>query len=333
MKNLNVKVLLKVGITLSLLVYIYFRTDWHRISILFSNIRIVPFIVSFLILLLCSIPLALRLKTLLKPTVLQHSLLRLIQIYFISCFYSLFLPSGIGVAIARWYKVTENRVGRKVFFVITIIERMMLTTTLLLCVGIPLFLAHDESIRLFRSSLLPILVLVFLISVIFFMLLLVPRTYKIFSNIIHYFESRIRSRSIVRIIRIYDDLGLYLDKKHLIFRAYIFHLIFQILNFIRFYLVFIALNVNLPFVTILWMVGTVLLILSIPISFAGLGVREGGFAWLLALYGIGADKGVLLGVIISIQVFLNAGIGGILSMMEMSGFLKNASQEKRRLSS
>ena len=65
-----------------------------------SNVSLLPFACSYLILLLCSIPLALRLFTLLKPTVLQFGLKQLVAIQFISRFYSILLPSGVGISIS-----------------------------------------------------------------------------------------------------------------------------------------------------------------------------------------------------------------------------------------
>jgi len=120
---------------------------------------------------------------------------------------------------------------------------------------------------------------------------------------------------IERVFGVYEDCGLYIDKKHLLIKAFIFHLVFQGLNFLRFYLVFVALRVNLPPITILWISMLVLLALSVPISIGGIGVREAGFAWLLTLYGIEPERGMLLGGIISIQFFLNVWIGAILNIM------------------
>jgi uncharacterized protein (TIRG00374 family) len=310
------KFLVKLGITLSLLAYLAFKVDWSLIKATISNLRLLPFFSSYLILLLCSIPLAFRLRILLKPTVLQFSLKRLIQVQFISQLYSLLLPSGIGVSIARWYKITQNRLGRRVFVVITLIERVMLSMTLLLCTGIPLLLSKDEAIQSFRSSVLPIIFLLIFGCFFFFSFFLHPWVYEKFSLTVRGIQSRFSSGLPRRILGVYEDCGLYVDKRHLLVKSFAYHLLFQALNFLRFYLVFVALGVDLPFITILWISALVLLILSLPITIAGFGLREMGFAWVLALYGIDPERGVILGGMISLQVFLNIGIGAILNMLE-----------------
>lgn len=310
------KFLIKIGITLSLLTYLGFKVDWLLIKATISNIKLLPFVSSYLILLLCSIPLAIRLRILLKPTVLQFGLKRLIQVQFISQLYSLLLPSGIGISIARWYKITQNRLGRRVFVVITLIEKVMLSMTLLLCTGIPLLLSKDEAIQSFRSSVLPIIFLLIFGCFFFFSFFLHRWVYEKFSLTVRRIQSRFSSDLLRKILGIYEDCGLYVDKRHLLLKGFAHHLVFQALNFLRFYLVFVALGVDLPFITILWISALVLLILSLPITIAGIGLRETGFAWVLALYGIDPERGVILGGMISLQVFLNIGIGAILNMLE-----------------
>lgn len=317
------KFLIKLGITLSLLAYLAFKVDWPLIKATISNIRLLPFFSSYLILLLCSIPLGFRLRILLKPTILQFSLKRLIQIQFISQFYSLLLPSGIGVSIARWYKITQNRLGRRVFVVVTFIERTMLTLTLLLCVGIPLLFAHDNILQTFRFSVLPVIFILILVCCFFFSFFLHPWVNSKFASIMQRMQSRFRSSLLMKILGIYEDCGLYVHKRHLLLKSFAYHLLFQALNFLRLYLVFVALRVDLPFITILWISASVLLILSLPITLAGIGLRETGFAWFLALYGIEPEKGVILGGMLSLQLFMNRGLGALLDMLETRSSYKH----------
>jgi uncharacterized protein (TIRG00374 family) len=129
-------------------------------------------------------------------------------------------------------------------------------------------------------------------------------------------ESRFRSDLLGKILRVYEDFGLYIDKRHLLFKAFLFHLLYQGFTFLQFYLLFAAIDLNFPSLTILWISMLVMLILTLPISIGGLGVRETGFAWLLALYGIDPERGVILGGMMFIHLILNAGLGAILNISE-----------------
>ena len=313
---MGIKNKVKSGVTLLLFMYLAYKVDWIQAGKIIANIRLLPFVLSYCILLLSFIPLALRLSVLLQPTALQFSLKRLVEIQFISQFYGMLLPSGIGLAVVRWYKITQNRSGRRVFVVVTIIERVMLVLTLALCAAVPLFFVKDESLQGLRGSVLPVLSLIILVCLLFFAIFFSPWMYGKFSLFMQSIQSKFNIYWMKQILGIYEDFGLYLNKQHLLSRSFFFHLIFHALIFVRFYLVFTSLDIDLPPVTILWISMLVLLILSLPITLGGLGVREAGFAWFFTLYDIGPERGVVLGGLLSVQLLFNQGIGGLLSLAE-----------------
>ncbi len=310
------KYCIKLGITIILFIFLYLKTDWNQIKSTLSHIQIIPFIISYLLLLLCTYPLAQRLTILLEPTMLKFSIIRLIQIQFISQFYSILLPSGVGVSIARWYKITENQHDRKALIIITMIEYAMIATTLLLCTGIPLIFATNEAIQPFRKSVLPVIFTLLSGCLLFFVLFMNTLVHDKFTLLMKRIQSKFRSTMVTKITDIYHEFGMYVNKKQLILEASVFHLVYQTINLIRFYLVFIALGIELSPFTIMWISMIVLLILVLPISIGGLGMRETGFAWFLTLYGIEPEKGILLGGMISIQMLLNVGIGAVLNIFE-----------------
>ena len=310
------KFIVKLGITLVLLIFIGYKIDLTQTKEIIFSIRLLPFFCSYLVFLLCFIPLALRLRILLKPTVLHFGLKKLIEIQFISTFYSILLPSGIGISIARWFAITKNKVGRRVFVVVTLIERMMLTLTLSLCTGVPLLFITEDKVQALRSSALPVIFFLILVCVLFFSIFLHSSAYRAFSWMMQKAQSRFKAQGVRRILGVYEDFGLYLNTRDYLFRAFIFHLFYQALIFARFYLVFASLRIGLHPITILWISMLVLLILSLPITLGGLGAREAGFAWLFTFYGIDPEKGVVLGALLSLQLFVNRGIGGILSLKE-----------------
>ena len=129
-------------------------------------------------------------------------------------------------------------------------------------------------------------------------------------------ESKLSSELVVKALRIYEDCSLYLDRRELLPKAFMVHILYLGLSFVQFYLIFVALGLNMPFITILWISMMVRLLLILPLSLGGVGMRETGFAWLLTLYGIAPEKGVFVGGMISVQFFLNVGLGAILNVFE-----------------
>ena len=63
------------------------------------------------------------------------------------------------------------------------------------------------------------------------------------------------------------------------------------------------------------MVGT---FAAIPISVNGLGLREGGYVFLLAVIGIGAEKSVAFGILLFLIVALDSLVGGLLFLLQRS---------------
>ena len=55
---------------------------------------------------------------------------------------------------------------------------------------------------------------------------------------------------------------------------------------------------------------------AIPISLNGLGLREGGYIFLLAVIGIGAEKGIAFGILLFLIVALDSLIGGLLFLFK-----------------
>ncbi len=79
-----------------------------------------------------------------------------------------------------------------------------------------------------------------------------------------------------------------------------------------------ALDLDLPFsfcIIVYPLVGT---FAAIPISVNGLGLREGGYVFLLAVIGIGTEKGVAFGILLFLIVALDSLLGGLLFLLQKS---------------
>ena len=79
-----------------------------------------------------------------------------------------------------------------------------------------------------------------------------------------------------------------------------------------------ALGLNVPFsfaIIVYPLVGT---FSAIPISLNGLGLREGGYIFLLAVIGIGAEKGIAFGLLFFLVVALDSLIGGLVFLLQQS---------------
>lgn len=79
-----------------------------------------------------------------------------------------------------------------------------------------------------------------------------------------------------------------------------------------------ALQIDIPFsycIILYPLVGT---FSAIPISLNGLGLREGGYIFMLAVIGLGTEKGVAFGLLLFLVIAVDSLIGGIVFLLRKS---------------
>ena len=72
-----------------------------------------------------------------------------------------------------------------------------------------------------------------------------------------------------------------------------------------------ALGYELPLLVSLFVVSVLFFVVSLPISFAGFGVREGAYIILLGMFGIPAETALVVSAFALSGMVLNYAIGGV----------------------
>ena len=91
--------------------------------------------------------------------------------------------------------------------------------------------------------------------------------------------------------------------------------LFQLLVTASNYLAALAVGVDIPLIALTWIVALVSLVHMAPISFGGLGVREGAYVFLLHQYGVPLANGLTLSLAVFALIFLQGVIGGIIEFL------------------
>lgn len=308
--------LLQVSATLVLLGLLVKRIDWGALREALAGVRIAPFVVGCLLSVASMGPFSLRQAALLEPTGIPVGFLRLVEINFISQFYGMFLPAWIGTSTVRWYKITGNRVGRRKVALTILLEQVLTTTGLALLVLLPLALSTDPRIATFRSTALPILATIVLIGTAVILCWFLPAAFRIVRTLLGRVESHVRSKPVKAILGAYHDIGAFAGRPAVLLKAIVYQAIFFGFSFSGMSLFFGALGLDVGVATMLWISMLVTLLQSIPVSFAGFGVREAGYSFLLGLFGASAVQGALLGAMQSSALVLTALTGAALSIKE-----------------
>jgi uncharacterized membrane protein YbhN (UPF0104 family) len=83
------------------------------------------------------------------------------------------------------------------------------------------------------------------------------------------------------------------------------------------YVLCLALGISVSYVQLLWVVAAASLLQSLPISIAGVGVREGAYVYILGTQGVSASSALALSLLVfGIQVLL-ALAGGLLQLQQL----------------
>ena len=97
-----------------------------------------------------------------------------------------------------------------------------------------------------------------------------------------------------------------------------FTILESLLEILSIYLFALALDIHISYISIGWVISILALVTALPISFSGLGIREGGLIVLLGPYGVFGLEAVALSFLIFAKIVFVGSIGAI---VEAKNFL------------
>lgn len=315
---------IKLAVSTLLLGVLVYRIEWRTLWDALINLQVIFFILSFAAMLLIDGTIAGRLKILMRPTVVRVPLLKILKIGFVARFYGLFLPAGVGYNLVRWYKMTKNSTGRVQFFLVVLVEQSLNIFLMLACVAFPLWFSTDPAIAHLREGLLTTSTALFFAFVVFYLFFVVHP----FCVLFHKWNAAlapIRDRFFRGALRSLD-FSMYCGRTPDFLGALLVSSLVQGVVLIRVMFLFYAVGIDLPWSTVLWIGSLIVFLQSLPVSIAGIGVRESAFAFGLSLYGMPYELGALVGLLFFTQMILGALIGGVLDLTDRSASVPGSTQ-------
>lgn len=309
-----IKHLVRILFSVLLLGYVGLKIDWQTMAAVFKGLNIGWYLLSTIIALSSAVFMAAKYHLLIRGTSLSLTVTRLLVIQYISRFYALLLPTALGPEAVRWYKVTRDKKGKSFFLAATAYERMLFLLTLLCCGMIPLLLSRNNPAILdLRDRLWPIAAVcgVALAAGIFYLL-----NGAIHRVVFSFLKKWLRTKKGGRLDLVLDNMVLKDRSMKLLIRLVFFTLCWQLFFIARIYFLFHSMGLSFDIIEAAWMGSLVMLLQVLPVSFAGLGIREGAYAYLFALYGLPAEQGVVIGLLFFTQMLSFAVIGSVLTFFE-----------------
>lgn len=298
--------LLKLSVTAALLIFILHKVNIQELLTYIKKINLVVFALCILLYVLAQLVSSYRWQLLLRVRDIRIPLGKLLSFYFVGMFFNMFLPTLIGGDLVRSYDLSRytKKISDSVVSVFT--ERAVGLLGLMLIVLVSLSLTYQKINE-------PVIVFFVLLASVVIIL-----GFLILSN--SYFFSKITSLlKIFKNVRVSEEL----DKIHHNFLAYRHHklvlfkvlnlsFLVQLLNIFIYYVVAQALGINISFFYLTLFVPIIILIAMLPISFQGLGLREGATIYLFGKLGINASYAFSLSLICFAVVVVTSLWGGVI---------------------
>lgn len=307
-------ILLRFFIASAILYYLFNRIPLSNVVSTLASTKLTYLIFACIFTITSHIIAAYRLKFFTSMQGISLTALQVFEINLATAFYGLFLPGGnlTGGAI-RFYKLSI--IEKKIAEAFASLASDRMTATVALCiVGIVFWMIDFPSdSEYIIISMVSILFVLIVLSVI----LMISKKILQVSNIINLNKGSFISSSFKKIFDTIDRLRNY-PIPAIVF-IFGISIISQILGVIVYYTLAMSMDIEISFFAMGWIRCAVLLVIMIPISISGLGIREVSFLLLLRPYGIQNDKILALSLVVfGVTTVLIGAIGGI---MEVRRFL------------
>jgi uncharacterized protein (TIRG00374 family) len=297
------QIVLRLIVASVILIFIFDKIPISEVSFAINQTRLEYAFAAFFFAFLVHIGASIRLKKLCEMQNINLSVYEVFKINTSSRFYSLFLPGGnfTGIAI-RFYRLSVFNQKYAQAIVTMLYDRILATIALCL---LGLLFGIIEVPRE-TDSYLKMMIIALAISFIILIATALIKPASVLAEWLNRFKfskfNLIMSSAVYR-----QQLS-----SRVIYNMFLLSCIIHIFGIVSYYLISIALGLNLSLVSIGWIRSAVILVTMVPVSISGIGLREGAIVILLNIHNIQPSDALAFSFIIFLITVLGVGIiGGI----------------------
>jgi hypothetical protein len=239
------------------------------------------------------------------------SFLALWKYTYIGKFFNAFIPTSMGGDPVRIYYVYENFDTGMDAVTSVVADRVIGLFTILLASGIAAILAYNLLPLFITQTVIMISIggMIFITAVFTFG----PR-FPLLESVLFRIERFSLGTRLEKLFRsLYSFQG---DLRALGF-AVALSILFRLVLILNNYLIARGLGIDVPFIYFILFIPVVELILSVPISIQGFGVREASYVYFFTLVGVPNEIAFVFGFVMQVMLELTtSAIGGVVYMMD-----------------
>jgi len=301
-----VKLFIRISFSLLLLTYFLMKVSLVDTLSVMCSLPLQIIIVSLLLLLL-STGIGAKKWQVLIP---NHSFSELLKFNFICLFYNIILPGQIAGEGSKAYFMIRKNGNSKVVITSILVDKITGLTGLLFVTLMGVCLSRQPVVEGFSL----ILTLIIISTIAFLYILRVDKVFFLtvmFFDILEYWFPKL-NRLWKKLIDILHGWREYLNQPSLLFKSVVWGILYQSLAAVSTMIIAEGIAIDIPFVDWCWIIGIVSVVLLLPVTLGGIGIREGTFIGILGLLGIAGDKALSLSLSLFALHIIGAAIGGVL---------------------
>ncbi len=263
-----IKFFIKLSISLAILLLLVYAADLEALKNSFYSVDFDAIIYAFCLILLIRLVMAIRWKVLLYFYQINASLIKLLEIMFVSNAVGHLLPSGVGSDIIRVYELSKNKGSSDKVLASVFLDRVFGLISMLLVAMFAAWYAYFST-RLEWGIPLLISFTVLMLPVAFFITrLLLEKNINLNSN----------KKLLVKVANFYNRFTTALQQTAIPAYGYyviiLLSVLVQLIRSLVFMCIFIGLGSDIAIIHYFVFTPIVFILMLIPISIGGLGVRE-----------------------------------------------------------
>lgn len=237
------------------------------------------------------------------------SLLTLVKFYFVGTFFNLFLPTALGVDVVRGYDLAMHS-GKKMEAVTSVLVEKIVSFFALAFIAL---LALMLSSRTIKDATVTTVILIACLG--YFTLAAIVFNAKVMNRLVAMLKFIKPWDISKRLDRMVDSLHAFTAHKAILWQCFALSIICQTLTILAGYSLALAINLKLPPIYFFMVLPMIWIIMMVPLSINGLGVREGAFVFFFTRLGVSDSAALLLSFLtLSRRIALGL-IGGIIYLL------------------
>lgn len=304
---------------MAIILFIIGKIDWVTFKDLIKKADSLLLLIAFLLLIVERIWAVFKWRVLLsiKSTGPGNvPMWNLFCIYSIGAFWGLFLPSSLSTDVVRGYYL-HKAINDPAFSAASVIVDRMLGLFSLLFLCIISVLMYGPKLGQQATILVLIVSVITIVAAVVAHLEIVPNYLE---RRFTFFSKRPVGRQLLSMHRMFLSFKKY---PALLLRSFIYSLILQLIRIFTIYVTAKAFEVDADLIDFFLIVPATVIIIMVPVSIGGLGVREGSFVGLFSLVGVPVTESFAISATNSIMVTIIALFGGLIYLAYRNDFKRD----------